>query len=169
VVRLARFSVALAALALASCGSVEPTEVVLVITSDYAVPSELDRVIVQVFGPDGRTETLTGDLDAESGLPRTLGITNPDGPLGPFRVVAKGLRGGALIVHAGAVFDFQKDRSLEVALVLRRACGTSCLCDAPSLCSTCGEDGVCEDATIVPPPFDGVGRNLDVDAGIELP
>jgi hypothetical protein len=158
------------ALALAGCGSVEPTEVVLVVTGDYAVPSELDRLVVQIRGPEGTVQTLTNTLAAGDDFPRTLGIHNPNGPLGPFQVQVDAFRGSTFLGRAIAVFDFETHRSLEVDLQLLHACeGVTCLCTG-AICSTCGPGGTCVNAAVDPRPFDGVNRALAADAGVlELP
>ncbi len=157
--------VASAALLLGSCGEVDPTEVVLVVTSDLAVPGELDRVIVEVRSPEGVTQTAEADLTAQ-GLPRSLGLHNPDGPLGPYVVEAVGTSGGAVVARRRAVFDFRRHESLEIELPILEDCiGVTCLCNSVS-CSTCVEGGVCANAIVDPSPFDGVAR--DGDGAFEL-
>lgn len=149
-----------AALALGSCGETEPTEVVVVVTSDLAVPADLDHVLVEVTPPEGDPQTAEADLTT-GGLPRSVGIYNPDGPLGPYVVEAFGSSGGSVVVRRRAVFYFTADRSLELELPLLADCvGVSCICTSASLCSTCGEGGVCVSAAVAPQPFDGVERQL---------
>jgi hypothetical protein len=151
-------ALALFSLACAGCGESDPTEVVLVITGDYAVPSELDRLVVQIRGPEGTVQTVTDTLEAGDAFPRTLGIHNPDGPLGPFQVQVNAFRGTTPLVRALAVFDFEEDRSLEVDLELLHACETvTCLCGDVT-CATCGAGGACKNAIVDPRPFDGVGK-----------
>ena len=172
-VRRAYAALALFWLACAGCGEADPTEVVLVITGDYAVPSELDRLVVQIRGPEGAVQTVTDTLEAGDAFPRTLGVHNPSGPLGPFKVQVNAFRGATPLVGALAIFDFEEDQSLEVDLELLRACeAVTCLCGEVT-CSTCGAGGACKNAIVDPWPFDGVGEGrrarvvlppVDVDA-----
>lgn len=153
---------------LASCET-DPTEVVLIVTSDFSVPSELDRLEVTVEGPDGTTQTATATLSAGDGLPRSLGLYNPSGPLGPFTARVDGFSGNVRVARRLAVFDFERDRSLEVEVRLLEACrAVTCLC-SELFCSTCGEGGVCTNARVTPRPFDGVDRRFAADAGFDLP
>jgi hypothetical protein len=164
----AKVAVLFALCMLSSCGGVtDPTEVVLVVTGDFSVPDEMDRVFVQVTGPDGTSQTAEAELTASEGFPRSLGLYNASGDLGPYRVEVTGFAGVDLVVRRRAVFDFAADRSLEVEVALFEACeDVTCLCN-DTFCSTCGEGGVCTNAVVQPRPFDGVERG-DADAGLSL-
>ncbi len=168
---LARFALTTsAALLFGSCGGIEPTEVVVVVTSDIAVPAELDRVVIDVVSPQGTIQSAEADLVA-AGLPRSLGIYNPDGPLGPYRVEAVGYKGASPVVRRRAVFNFTRDESLEIELPLLVDClepGIICNCPSASSCSTCDTGRVCVSATVAPQPFDGVGRELSDELDLDL-
>ncbi|MBC7172483.1 MAG: hypothetical protein H5U40_08665 [Polyangiaceae bacterium] len=166
--RAARIALAaLIAIACIGCGETEPTEVVVVVTGDFAVPDALDRVLIVVTPPEGPPQTAEADLTTGP-LPRTLGIYNPDGPLGPYLVEAVGQRGGVNVVRRRARFNFVRDTSLEVELPLLVECsGVTCLCN-DTFCSTCGEGGVCENASIKASAFDGTGGETEADAGVDL-
>src|SRR5688572_13527868 len=74
-----------------------PTEVVLIVDSDLAVPGEIDGVEIVVLGPGGGTTTLRTDLRAEGAprFPLTVGLEPEGDVLGPVEVTATARRGGS--------------------------------------------------------------------------
>ncbi|MBX3250403.1 MAG: hypothetical protein KF901_24725 [Myxococcales bacterium] len=126
----------LALTSLCACKS-SITEVVVVVDSDLDVPEALDRLQIDVSGPDGRREQATATLGAaETPLPRTLSLVHEGGVLGPFDVTVRGFRDEDEIVERRARFDFVPGQSLVLTMHLVRACvGLDC---RPG---TCSEDG----------------------------
>lgn len=142
---MVRNGLALAILAgLAAGCSASRTEVIIVTDSDLAVPGELDEVIVVATSPEGRTQMARAGLGMGNlPLPRTLTLAHETGALGPFRVVASGRRGGAVVVTREAEFTFQRGRSLRLDIELLAACVTT-TCGADETCAR----GGCRDVTV---------------------
>src|SRR5688500_12422964 len=109
--RNSRLLPVLAALAIA-CSS--PTELVVVVDSDLAVPAELDAVRVRITGPSGRAMDATQSLGgtADPPLPLTLGVTSAAGSLGPIDVDVEGLLDGAAVVERTARTSLLAGQSL---------------------------------------------------------
>ncbi len=132
-VRRALFT--LVALSVACSG---PTEVVLVVDSNLAVPAELDAVEVLVRGPDGietRTRQPLGQPGAP-GFPLTLGVRPDADSIGPVDVAAIGLREGRPVVRQDARLSLTRGASKALHLYLLRSCvGREC----PG--ETCAERG----------------------------
>jgi hypothetical protein len=93
-------------IAIATACAADRTQVVVVVDSDFTVPTELDGVRVEITSPDGTMRTSTGDLRAQ-GLPRTVTLVHEGGPLGPFRVHAEGMLAGTPRVERNAMFSFR--------------------------------------------------------------
>lgn len=141
-------------LAVASCAT-PVTELVVVVDTDYVVPSELTDVTIEVTEPGGAIETASAPLSTTP-LPVTLGLTHRGGPLGTVAIVARGLSGARTVVSRSIRTSFVAGESRLVRLDLLRGCeGESCSGDR-----TCGAAG-CE-AIDVPgeslPRFDEVTR-----------
>jgi hypothetical protein len=113
--------VALLGIALAGCGS-SPTEVVIVADTDYLVPSEIDRMVISVVGPDGQTKESSRTLASQTELPATLGIVHEGGALGPFVATLRGERGGGTIATRTARFSFVAGEIRSLHMRLDRAC-----------------------------------------------
>ncbi|MBX3246614.1 MAG: hypothetical protein KF901_05470 [Myxococcales bacterium] len=160
--------VLLVAWALLGCQSAV-TEVVVVIDTDLQVPGRLDRLQLEVTGPDGRREEATATLgEGEAPLPRTLTLVHDGGVLGPFEVRARGLRGRAEVLERRARFDFVPGSSRVLTMNLVEAC-----IDRDCRPGTCGEDG-CEPIErgelgrwMGAPPRLGEGRPGRRDAGAD--
>ncbi|MCC6876604.1 MAG: hypothetical protein IT378_20040 [Sandaracinaceae bacterium] len=114
-----------------------PTEVVVVVDSDLAIPTELDRVRVSVTGPSGEQRVSEGALASAAGLPATVGLVHRGGPLGDARVLVEGVRGTDTVVARRASFAWQPNQTLALRLDLLRAC-LSITCEPME---TCGENG----------------------------
>src|SRR5262245_14097551 len=76
-----------------------PTPLIVVVDTDLAIPSALDRVEITVVGPDGITmETERIMLSGPSSLPLTLGVSPSGERLGPIDITAIGRVDGTLVV-----------------------------------------------------------------------
>lgn len=111
-------------IAFLTLGCSQLTEIMVVIDSDLAVPTELDAVEVEVTG--SQTMSATGDLTIE-GLPRTVGVAHSGGPLGPITIRVTGSRGGGVQVERIVETSFISGRTLFLPITLTRDCmGTTC-------------------------------------------
>ncbi len=121
-----RITLSALVLLLASCAG-KPTEILVVVDSDLAIPAGLDTVRVEVNGAMtmSASGTLTG-ADAQP-LPRTVGIVYQGGSLGPLEISAVGSVMGGDVVSASASTSFIRGRTLVLPLFLSRRCvGASC-------------------------------------------
>lgn len=149
---------------LAACS--RPTELVVIVDSDLAVPGELDQVRVTVTGPAGMSESAEQALDGTGPeLPLTLGVVPAGEALGPIDVVADGMLSGSIVVTRSARTTLIAGESLALYLFLARACRGVMCPDG----ETCTENG-CATVEIDPadlPRWTGVieGRDAGVDAG----
>ena len=110
------FLVALTALLTACTG--ELTELLVVVDSDLAVPSELDSVRVT-------TESMSaaGALTNVSPLPRTVGIVHRGGEsYGPLVITVVGTQGGTEVVRAQVTTSFIRGQTLVLPVHLSRRC-----------------------------------------------
>jgi hypothetical protein len=159
------------------------TELVVVVDSDLAVPGELQRVTLEVTGPSGDKALQDAAVDLATGgaptLPLTLSLTPGSGALEPVTVTAVGT-GLAGVVERTVVTGFVRGERRMVRLWLLRAClGVDCATG-----ETCGDDGICVDATVRPedlPPWTGTPPSIDggtildaaadaaIDAGTDAP
>ena len=131
------------------------TELVVVVDTDYLVPSELSEVTIEVTEPSGMVETATASL-ATTPLPVTLGLTHRGGALGPVGIVVRGARGLEVLVTRSLRTSFARGESRVVRLDLVRACA-SITCGADQ---SCGPEG-CSPIEVpveLLPPFTGVSR-----------
>ncbi len=136
------------------------TEILVVVDSDLAVPSQLDEVNVRVTGPDSDTKSAVARLGpGEEPLPRTVGLVHEDGPLGPVQILVTGGQGGAPTVERRAILSFVEGRTLLLRMELLASCqGMTC---GPDM--TC-VDGSCRSAEIDPdtlPEYDGTIPGID--------
>jgi len=160
--------VACAVLCATACSQSPVTEIVVVVDSDIAVPAELDEVTILVDGAVGGTRTASRDLSASrgAGLPVTLGLVHPSGPLGPItaRAVGSVHRGGvaSIVVERTARTSFVDGRTVVLRLDLLGACSGVTCADASS---SCGADG-CAPIDIAPGSLSAwTGTPSRLDAG----
>ena len=163
-------AVAIFSLALVTACGTDPTQIMVVVRSDLAIPNELDEVRINVFGL-GDQPTVDADLRAGS-LPRTLALVRTGGPLGPIVVEARGYLAGALVVTRRAEVAFVEEDARMLELWLLGDCaGIECGDDT----LTCTESG-CASIRVGPlPPWTGDlsdasvaidgGEDAGVDAG----
>ncbi len=135
----------LSLLLLSACGTSPRTEVVLLVSTDYAVPSEVDAFNATVDAPDMEIQTASATLSSPSDEPRTLGLVYRDGPLGPFDATIQGMLGGGVVATRRARFTFQEGRTLVLRIHLSRSC-ESVRCAGDETC----EDGACRPILVAP-------------------
>jgi len=128
---------------LAAGCSGELTELLVVVDSDLAVPSELDAVQVTVSGVESMS--ASGAITNAEPLPRTVGVVHRGGGLGPVEVTVIGSRGGTEVIRARAVTWFVRGRTLVLPIFLSQEC-TGVTCPTGRTCS----GGACVSASVDP-------------------
>lgn len=127
---------------LVACSETEveqPTEMILLVDSELAVPAVIDRVRINATAPGGTEHEVTVDLtgDNPDSLPGTLALRHTGGALGPLRVRAAGMRGDVVVLVREAAASFVPGETRVLRLVLLSACvGVEC-----GDGQTCTEDG----------------------------
>lgn len=156
-------ALALTTIVVAAGCAEEPTEIVLVVESDLAVPSELDAVRVSAIGPSGQTTTSSADLAAGPALPRTVVLVHAGGPLGPVDVTVTGDLGGAPVVERRLRVRFETGRTLRLRVLLSRDCAAAVApsCGASETC----EAGACRPIDVAPCEYEGRGC-MGTDGGV---
>lgn len=125
---------ALFALACALGCTTPRTEVILAVDMDARVEAAIDRLTVEVVDPSGASRFANADI---TDLPRTLGLSWSQGPLGPFTVRVVGERRSVPIVTRMARFTFVR----EETRVLRILLTGNCITQTCSAAQTCAESG----------------------------
>ncbi len=114
------------------------TELVVVVDSDLAAPSEIDRVSVSVRRENGTTmseESSSVGGGDQRGLPKTVTLLHTGGTLGPLRVIARASKDGDDVVTQAARISFQRGKRLMLRMTLVRACMPSRrACSAAETC-----------------------------------
>lgn len=151
------------------------TEVLIVVDTDFAIPSELDAINVEVMDPIG-TPRAMGPLRSQRDLPATVGVLHSGGALGPVSVEVRGSISGVVVVQREATFSFVENETRILRINLLRSCrGVTCMAGL-----TCGENG-CRSAQLsaadlepyqedlgridAGTPGDDAGRDAGTDAG----
>jgi hypothetical protein len=140
------------------------------VTTDYAVPAEIDTFTTTVAAPDMEIQTASAPLTGPDDLPRTLGLVHEDGPLGSFDVTVEGTHAGSQVATRRARFAFQEGRTLALRIHLSRACETAERCVGDETCAA----GACRPIQIAPdelepwpPPRDASMDAPSVDAMVD--
>ncbi len=132
--RRASLAVALAML----LGCATPTQIVVVVDTDLAIPSEIDSLRLRVTSPDGTSQQALAPLDPGTRPPRSLVLLHRGGALGPLRFEAEALLAGVVVAHTGRSLAFAAGSTTTVHVWLARACrGVDCGAQ------TCGAGGRC--------------------------
>lgn len=143
------------------------TQLVVIVDTDYAVPGELDGVVLTVDGPVMPEEPVEVPL-ASITLPISLGLVHRGGPLGPITVTASGALAGAERVRRTARTSFLVGESRVLRIDLARACdGPACVGSE----TTC-VGGSCVGMDVEPaslPVFDGTVDRSDAGASVDVP
>jgi hypothetical protein len=135
-----------------------PTQIVVTVDSDLAVPGDIDSVRIQVVG-NGKSDVADADLTKEP-LPRTLGLVHSSGPLGPITIRATGLLAGEPVVEREVVTSFVEHSTSLLTIALESAC-KGVFCQDGLTC----DHGVCDTTPVVGPHPDEPGD----DAGASEP
>lgn len=119
------------------CTQGELTELLVVVDTELAVPSELTRVAFEVTGPRGDVQRASADFAAGEARPAILALVHRDGPLGPLTIQIDGERGNERVVTRTARVHFVPGRVLTLRVLLTQGCvGVRC-----ETGETCGERG----------------------------
>lgn len=145
----------------------DPTQIVVVVDGDLAVPEDIDDVLVEASLPGADPQRSSGEVSTERPFPRTVALTHRGGALGPLRVRAVAVEDEVEVLDQTAVVSFARGRVLELPMFLSRLCrGTRC-----SEGNTCVQ-GVCRGTQRGPlDPWTGSPGGIDagpaLDGGIE--
>lgn len=131
--------------AVGSCREVEPTQLVVVIDSDMAVPRELDAYRVTVTGPDGRVLDEQLPAAGDSALPASFGVKPRGGRANRAVTVAvTAMHAGGALFDTRAVTSFVEERRLRLDMFLARRC----------VASACAPQETCRQGRCVDPEID---------------
>lgn len=158
------FPIALA-LALAGCSVAAPTQLVVVVDTDLAIPRATDAIRVEVVGPSGMRETERATLADGHDLPLTLGVAPSGGSLGPIEVIATAHLGVSTVVERRHRVTLVQGETRTLILHLTAECAARATPCAAG--ETCGENG-CLDVDIDAaelPAWGGTPPRLGDDAG----
>ncbi len=148
----------------AGCGQQPPTQLIVVVDTDYAIPTEVDEIVVDVVGPDGQHHETRTSMARASELPYTLTVVPAHGALGPITITARGDHDGANVVTRVARVTLVASETRMVRLYLLHRCG-----DVPPACSatsTCGDAGVCVSIDVLGEPWTGHPPRIGEDAAV---
>jgi hypothetical protein len=147
-----------AAAALAACtGAPSTTGIVVEVTSDLRVPSQMDGVRLLVTGSTGASlydqsfPLVAGAGAVASALPLRVAFQPQGADIDQFRIEVRGLLGTATVVSRSATLGFEQGRVVLLSLPLLALC-------LPEICTetgtTCDETGTCQpdgvDTTMLP-------------------
>ena len=122
-------------------GCQKSTELLVVITTDLVLPTEADRLQLDISRAEDGTSIFsqTYDLASPAALPASLDLhgsrSSPS-----LSIRAQLLRSGQVLVERRATLPFEPERALELRLALDRDC----------VGSTCGGDLTCAAGACVP-------------------
>ena len=149
----------LAALLMLGCallGCTSPrTELLVVTTTDLAIPAEIDAFEIEATSPGGQPRESVARLGpGELPPPRVLGLV-PDGArLGPYTLVIRGTLRGAVIVERRVEVELESGRTLVLRVDLARDCvGVDCAAE------TCAA-GACRAVRVGPEELEPYGGQL---------
>ncbi|MDQ3035120.1 MAG: hypothetical protein M3Y87_22125, partial [Myxococcota bacterium] len=126
-------------LALASCSPAAPTQLVVVVDTDLAIPGAIDAIVVEVMGPSGMRETERATLADDEALPLTLGVAPSGGSLGPIEVVATARLGAGTVVERRHRVMLVEGETRTLIVHLTAECAARATPCASG--ETCGENG----------------------------
>ena len=156
-------ALATCALVLSSCESAV-TEVVLVIDSDLATPSQVDSVDITITAPDLTIQTASVSFDDTTpGFVQTLGVSQKDAlEDASYAVEVVARKSGVLVVRRRASFSFTTGKRRMLRIELLDDC-RGVLCTGGN---TCGNGGFCERVERATVPFDADALQSAYDAGM---
>jgi alpha-tubulin suppressor-like RCC1 family protein len=147
---IARVAALLCAFVLLSCHE-EPTQIIVSVDSNFAIPSELDRIVFRIEeqAASGEFSRIRNDVsellddDDRARFPLTLALTSVSGGRPTVRVSIEGYLGEALQVRRQAIVGFRTGKILSLSMNLVRQCALRFeACEAMQ--QTCRDDGECE-------------------------
>jgi hypothetical protein len=157
-----------------SCTTSAPTELIVVVSSDYAPVTQLARIVITTSDETGgviSTQDLTVVTNAgEAGvtLPFSFGVRPAGDASRPVRLSVEGFAPGGTdaFVTRRATAPFVQRERRRLVMLLERACAGVVCVEA----ETC-VGGTCVDRTVPISALDPVepGHELDVDAGTPSP
>ena len=157
-----RALLALLVLLVSAGGCTTPrTEVILAVDMDARAALVLDRFNVEVIDPAGISRFANSSV---TDLPRTLGISWTQGPLGPFTIRVTGERRGVATITRVARFTFIPQETRVLHITLTGNCATT-VC---STTETCAETG-CRAWDIQPSELEPWTGTIDRRDGGALP
>lgn len=139
----------LAVIAWLAAGCTTPTQLVVVVDSDYAVGTEIDTVDVVISSAMGRDEHRFAL--AETGLPFSFGVLPVVGDSEPVVITVSGMLSGESVTRHEVHTRFLPGRRLQLDVPLARACHDDL--EQESTCSDSGQRclyGACVPAEVDP-------------------
>jgi hypothetical protein len=144
--------------ALGACrGASSSTGIVVEVTSDLRVPSQMDGVRLLVTDATGTAlydqsfALVAGAGATASALPLRVGFQADGDDIDQFRIEARALLGTATVVSRSATLGFEQGRMVLLSLPLLAVC-LPAICTEPG--TTCEADGSCQpdgvDTTTLP-------------------
>lgn len=146
--------------ALAAGCTTPRTEIVLTVSTDLAMPNEMDQVHVHIDSESGKLRfDKTYDVGGAglTKLPFSMGLVPGDDSGIAFTVVVSGTHGGTAAVERSATTSFVSGQTLELRMDLLKAC-RGVICGAGE---TCAADGKCVEAKVVPTTLPTYGGGAD--------
>lgn len=154
------------------CSARPVTEVVVVVHTTYAVPTDLDGVRIDVTRAGSPPTTSTGSW-SDASQPRVLGLVHEGGALGPIDVRVVGMSGPTEIVERLASFSFVEGEIRRLDLWLAPECASALRACRGT--ETCDPGPTCRDPAVGPAelaPWTGALESTDAgpafDAGAAL-
>ncbi|MDQ3036847.1 MAG: hypothetical protein M3Y87_30920 [Myxococcota bacterium] len=130
---------------LACSGS--PTELIVEVSTDLDVPSELDAFVITLVRPDGTAVAPARAELAEGGRTvRTLVLLHRGGALGPMAIRVAGELGDVEVLATERRASFVAGATTVLRVVLSRMC-VGRMCPEGQ---TCGDDGACRPIDLEP-------------------
>jgi hypothetical protein len=115
----------------------DSTQITVAITTETAIPKELDQFTLNVTDAQGSVRTdLTYDVATQSFFPQTLAVFPQNGGSlnAPFQVSVQGQLGSQQIVLRNATVSYVAGRTLLLPMALRMACFEVSDCKADESC-----------------------------------
>lgn len=149
------------------CGQTAPTQLIVVVDTDYAIPGGIDEVDIDVMGPDGMHHLERQPMVSVADLPYTLTVVPRGSALGPIRIEATGLHAGTTVVSRVGRVSLVAQQTLMVRLDLLHACDMgSITCSGTE--QTCGDGGRCVSIDVPTQPWTGTAPRIGEDTGVSL-
>ncbi len=149
-------------LALVGCEAPVLTEVLVAVDTDLSVPDEVDRIVIDVRGPDGSRRIAEGLLRQEADLPSVLGVLPGPNADGEVTVHAVAMLGDTERLRQTSKFSFVPDQVRVLWLHLERSCLTISCGDE----ETCSEGDCSEVAVDELSPYDPPLTRPSADGGV---